>query len=112
MRALNQAVSPPKNGPHTDGSLVTADTELTGAMSWTERSSNWRAHAACAETDPELFFPDTTWSPRLAKQVCAACPVQNKCLQWAMDTNERFGIWGGTTEYQRRQLRRVRPAVA
>jgi WhiB family redox-sensing transcriptional regulator len=68
----------------------------------------WRADALCAQTDPEAFFPDKGGSTREAKAVCAACPVMAECLEWALAHDERFGIWGGTSERERRALRRGR----
>ncbi|MEU5598505.1 WhiB family transcriptional regulator [Streptomyces sp. NPDC020298] len=72
---------------------------------------NWRDHAACRHEDPDLFFPVGTtgpavWQERQAKAVCERCPVRDQCLDWAMDTGQTLGIWGGTTESERRALRR------
>lgn len=64
----------------------------------------WMADAVCASTDPESFFPDKGGSTREAKNVCASCNVAAECLDYALDNNERFGIWGGTTERERRRL--------
>lgn len=71
---------------------------------------NWRDDAACARVDGEVWFPNTGESPRPAKAICATCPVTNQCLQWALDTNERYGVYGGLTENERRALRRERAA--
>ncbi|KOV93113.1 transcription factor WhiB [Streptomyces sp. NRRL B-1140] len=73
---------------------------------------NWRDHAACRHEDPELFFPIGTSGPALlqteqAKAVCRRrCPVQDECLQWALDTGQSIGVWGGTSENERRALKR------
>ncbi|MET9449891.1 WhiB family transcriptional regulator [Streptomyces cinerochromogenes] len=72
---------------------------------------NWRDHAACRHEDPDLFFPIGTTGPaqvqsEQAKAVCRRCPVRDQCLEWAMDTDQSIGIWGGTTELERRTLRR------
>ena len=67
----------------------------------------WRQAATCAQTDPEAFFPERGKSPRAALQVCMACPVRTDCLTEALENSERYGIWGGTTETQRRHLRRL-----
>ena len=69
--------------------------------------AQWRHAALCAQTDPEAFFPRVGTSPRAAQQVCMACPVRTDCLTAALENNERYGIWGGTTETQRRRLRRL-----
>ena len=66
----------------------------------------WRAHALCAQTDPEAFFPEKGGSTREAKKVCQACPVRGECLEYALTHDERFGIWGGLSERERRKLRR------
>ncbi|MET8946383.1 WhiB family transcriptional regulator [Streptomyces sp. NPDC004542] len=72
---------------------------------------NWRDHAACRHEDPDLFFPVGTTGPALlqerqAKAVCGRCPVRDQCLDWAMETGQTLGIWGGTTESERRALKR------
>jgi WhiB family redox-sensing transcriptional regulator len=73
--------------------------------------NGWRDLALCAQTDPEAFFPDKGESPKPAKRVCARCEVRAECLQHALDCGERFGIWGGLSERERRSLTR-RPAAA
>lgn len=72
----------------------------------------WASQALCAQTDPESFFPDKGGSTREAKKVCARCFVQAECLDWALTTNERFGIWGGLSERERRRLQHPEPAMA
>jgi WhiB family redox-sensing transcriptional regulator len=67
---------------------------------------SWIAGAVCAQTDPEVFHPDKGLSARDARQVCVGCPVRVECLAYAMDNDERFGVWGGLSERQRRELRR------
>jgi WhiB family redox-sensing transcriptional regulator len=65
----------------------------------------WHAEALCAETDPDVFFPEIGGSPRQAKSVCAQCPVRLPCLQWALDQPDPvYGVWGGTTERERRAM--------
>ena len=66
----------------------------------------WHDLARCAETDPEMFFPEKGESVRPAKRVCAGCEVQAECLQDALDHGERFGVWGGLSERERRVLAR------
>jgi len=71
----------------------------------------WRADALCRDTDPELFFPIGTTGAALvqieqARAVCRQCPVQSDCLDFALTTNQDSGIWGGTSEEERRVLRR------
>ena len=69
---------------------------------------SWQERSLCAQTDPEAFFPEKGGSTRDAKRVCAACLVRQECLDYAMDNDERFGIWGGLSERERRRLRRER----
>jgi len=74
---------------------------------------DWRHKAACLDEDPELFFPVGTTGPALeqterAKAVCARCVVLSDCLEWALDSNQDAGVWGGTSEDERRTLRRSR----
>lgn len=76
----------------------------------------WRDHALCRETDPELFFPVGTTGVALdqidrAKEVCGECPVTNECLEFALETNQDSGIWGGLSEDERRAIRRRRAAA-
>jgi WhiB family redox-sensing transcriptional regulator len=62
--------------------------------------------AACATTDPELFFPDSRSPASEAKEICAGCPVRPECLEYALAAAEEFGVWGGLTEKERRKLLR------
>ena len=72
---------------------------------------DWRQFAECRDTDPDLFFPVGTTGPAIeqieaAKAVCRTCEVQSLCLEYALVTNQDSGIWGGTSEEERRVLRR------
>jgi WhiB family redox-sensing transcriptional regulator len=71
---------------------------------------DWRERALCAQTDPEAFFPEKGGSTREGKLICSRCEVRADCLQYAMDHDERFGIWGGLSERERRRLRRAAAA--
>ena len=73
--------------------------EDDGPMGWQER-------ALCAQTDPEAFFPEKGGSTREAKKVCSSCEVRAECLEYALANDERFGIWGGLSERERRKLKR------
>jgi len=66
----------------------------------------WQADALCAQTDPEAFFPEKGGSTRDAKKICETCEVRSECLEYALQNDERFGIWGGLSERERRKLRR------
>jgi WhiB family redox-sensing transcriptional regulator len=67
---------------------------------------SWQEHALCAQTDPEAFFPEKGGSTREAKRVCLSCDVRSECLEYALAHDERFGIWGGLSERERRRLKR------
>ena len=67
---------------------------------------SWQHKALCSQTDPEVFFPEKGGSTRDAKRVCAQCEVREQCLQWAIDHDERFGIWGGMSERERRKYKK------
>jgi WhiB family transcriptional regulator, redox-sensing transcriptional regulator len=74
--------------------------------------TDWRRQAGCRDVDPELFFPLGTVGAslpqiELAKQICRTCPVCRPCLRWALD-HGADGVWGGTTEEERRRHRRSR----
>lgn len=70
-----------------------------------DEAQSWRDYAACAETDPEIFYPEKGESNHAAKKVCAGCFVREQCLAYAVDNVETFGVWGGLSEQQRRKLR-------
>lgn len=71
----------------------------------------WMAEGLCSQTDPEAFFPDKGESTRAAKDVCRGCPVAAECLDYALANNERFGVWGGLSERERRRLQSTNPAA-
>ncbi|MDQ1396043.1 MAG: WhiB family transcriptional regulator, redox-sensing transcriptional regulator, partial [Acidimicrobiaceae bacterium] len=86
------------------------DTGVTAAGA-TWDIEHWREGAACHSFDTELFFPSGTSGPaeaqtRIAKAVCAGCPVRNVCLEFAVVTNQEYGVWGGYDEEERRVIRR------
>ena len=90
---------------------------LASALALAAADDVWRDHALCRDTDPELFFPVGTTGQALvsqdhAKRVCRECTVQQECLDYALDTNQDSGIWGGLTEEERRSIRRQRAAAA
>ena len=66
----------------------------------------WQADSLCAQTDPEAFFPEKGGSTRDAKRICTTCEVKVQCLDYALKNDERFGIWGGLSERERRKLRK------
>jgi WhiB family redox-sensing transcriptional regulator len=83
------------------------DAGLTAGPSGSEADEQgWQESALCAETDPEAFFPEKGGSTREAKKICTGCEVRAECLEFALANDERFGIWGGLSERERRRLRR------
>jgi len=81
------------------------------ALKWSTTLMDWRDKAACLTADPELFFPIGNTGPAVeqiekAKAVCATCPVTEMCLQYALDTSQDSGVWGGLSEDERRALKR------
>jgi len=66
----------------------------------------WQERALCAQTDPEAFFPEKGGSTREAKRICLGCEVKDACLEYALANDERFGIWGGLSERERRRIKR------
>ncbi len=85
---------------------------LTSSRSLSLANDDWRSMAACQDTDPDLFFPVGTTGPAIeqianAKAVCDICPAKEPCLEFALSTNQDSGVWGGTSEEERRKLRRA-----
>lgn len=86
------------------------------ALTWSRNIEwdvdDWRDQAACRNTDPDLFFPIGSTGPAIeqiesAKAVCMQCEAQRACLEFALATNQESGIWGGTSEEERRKLRKA-----
>ena len=69
----------------------------------------WMDSAVCAQVDLEVFFPEDGGSVRTAKRICQPCPVKAECLRFALKRNERFGVWGGLSERERRRIRDAGP---
>jgi WhiB family redox-sensing transcriptional regulator len=65
----------------------------------------WRRDALCAQTDPDLFFPEVGERALAAKAVCSRCPVREQCLAFALDNREGYGIWGGLSADERKRFR-------
>jgi len=89
--------------------MTIADQRTRDSLVWSER-------AACHDAPPDLFFPVSDLGAaedqiNEAKRICARCPVRTECLQYALRRGEATGIWGGTTEHERRRLRRRRSAL-
>ena len=73
---------------------------------------SWQDYANCLGVDPDLFFPERGASTREAKEVCRGCVVREDCLEYALANGEKFGIWGGLSERERRRIRRQRALAA
>ncbi len=86
-----------------DDTAVSPLSLLLGAAEDGELS--WQDQALCAQTDPELFH-EKGGSTREAKRVCESCEVRSECLEYALANDERFGIWGGMSERERRRLKK------
>lgn len=71
-------------------------------------SELWQEYANCLGVDPDLFFPERGASTKEAKAVCRGCVVKDQCLEYALNNSEKFGIWGGMSERERRRIRRAR----
>jgi len=97
------AAAPGAFGVDALGLAGVIDTGLPGAGG---EEQGWQEQALCAETDPEAFFPEKGGSTREAKKICTGCEVRTECLEFALGNDERFGIWGGLSERERRRLRR------
>ena len=88
---------------------------LASSIALAAAPDTWRDHALCRDTDPDLFFPVGTTGQALvtidhAKRVCGSCVVNRECLDFALQTNQDSGIWGGHSEEERRVIRRRRAA--
>jgi WhiB family redox-sensing transcriptional regulator len=67
----------------------------------------WQKRALCAQTGADFFFPEPGSSVREAKRICGMCEMRSACLDYAMNNDERFGVWGGLSEKERLELRRT-----
>ena len=84
---------------------------LTWSRTFEFNTEDWREKASCRSVDPDLFFPVGTTGVALdqieqAKAVCRSCDAQAPCLEFALSTNQESGVWGGTSEEERRKLRK------
>lgn len=79
---------------------------IAGLSDPSDVEEQWQDRALCAQTDPEAFFPEKGGSTREAKRICLGCEVKDECLEYALANDERFGIWGGLSERERRRLKR------
>lgn len=91
------------HGENTDGNV--------GAELLAFSVPEWMNDGLCAEVDPGIFYPDKGESLRPAKSICARCPVQAACLAYALENDEYWGVWGGSSEYDRAKARKARRAA-
>ena len=104
-------ISPLEPQPVGCGLFMLVGTDLRARGNEVEGPMDWRHRAACRDEDPELFFPIGNTGPALAqieeaKKVCARCEVKDPCLQWALESGQEAGVWGGMSEDERRALKR------
>lgn len=78
----------------------------------TVSQGDWALEALCAQTDPEIFFPEKGGSNKATKRICQRCPVAAECLDYALENNEMFGVWGGLSERERRALKAADTSLA
>ena len=77
-------------------------------MNETDEDKSWQMLSNCLGVVPDLFFPERGASTKDAKAVCQGCIVREDCLEYALTNREKFGIWGGLSERERRRIRRER----
>ena len=95
------------------GRLLAADTTTDGrALDLMTADSTWMTLAACGEHPPNVFFPVDGVGVEIARKICATCPVQEPCLEYAVVNRIEHGVWGGTSERGRRRLYRARQLAA
>jgi hypothetical protein len=71
---------------------------------WYQLPGHWVTEGLCTQIDPDMWFPEKSQRRPLAVAICRGCPVQVECLTWALENDEHYGIWGGTTHLERRRL--------
>ena len=108
---MNVRTSTPR-GTYADERLHGGLVALTWIRTHDWDANTWRARSACRDSDPDVFFPIGSTGMALeqietAKRICTACQVTEECLEFALATNQEAGVWGGTTEEERRKLRKA-----
>jgi WhiB family redox-sensing transcriptional regulator len=87
-------------------------TNLLDLLRAKDHDMAWQDFANCRGADPDLFFPERGASTRTAKQICRECTVRDECLEFAIVSSEKFGIWGALSERERRKIRKERQIAA
>lgn len=100
------------NSPSIPGrSLLNRNTSVTDILASLPTPPAWHIDTPCSQADPECFFPEKGESTANAKRICAGCDVREQCLEWALENRERFGVFGGLSERERRPLLEQRDAA-
>jgi WhiB family redox-sensing transcriptional regulator len=74
-------------------------------------NENWQNYALCSQADPDIFFPEKGGSLSEAKSICKQCKVRYECLNYALNNNINYGIWGGASERERRYIKKARTLI-
>ena len=85
---------------------TTREAQRVAAADLLGSAPQWQERGLCSQTDPEAFFPELGRSAQEAQRICGRCEVKAECLEYALSHDERFGVWGGLSEEQRRKLKR------
>ncbi|MCZ7629108.1 MAG: WhiB family transcriptional regulator [Microthrixaceae bacterium] len=104
---MSQSIQTMSHNPPAVSATATGAANPVGFQG-DEPAEDWQGFANCLGVDPDLFFPERGASTKEAKAVCQACVVREDCLEYALENSEKFGIWGGLSERERRRLRRAR----
>jgi hypothetical protein len=102
----------PAPRPLDDGTAAGADDDGGDLSAALPQPRSWMTRAACLHADKELFFLEDGVRPEEAKRICAECPVRQRCLDYALADSTLVGVWGGTTDRERREMRKDRLAAA
>ncbi len=111
---VDHLVAPQEIRDMIDKFDLSASQDVLTALALAAADPNqWQHLGRCRETDPDMFYPEGSGGggplhSKDAKRICKACPVMMQCRQWALDTDEEYGIWGGLSEAERKKIRRER----
>lgn len=108
QRQLERRVNPPARALVVSAALRPEDSQPPDRFGGFQMQPlSWASGAKCLQAEPETFFPEKGGSTREAKRICGQCAVKRECLEYALANDERFGIWGGLSERERRKLKRL-----
>jgi WhiB family redox-sensing transcriptional regulator len=94
------------------GSIVARDDRFYEGHQVSKHELEWRMLGACRGLDASVFYPESDDDAEIAKQVCRECGVRTACLEFALESREKVGVWGGATERERRRMLRQRRRTA